>query len=276
MASVDAQRVAPARVVVVDDGSEAAVHELLVRWAEKRKGQELDTVLITGTWGNAPAARNAAVPYVETEWVMFFDSDDVMDADHVATAVECLRANADADIIGWDVEYVTAGGKICVKPFEVGSIKYHNIMHGTLATQRYMARLSLVRRAGLWNPRVPIWNDIELGARMLGLKPKVVKREGPVTVRVHCGEDSITGSSWGSRYAQYLVALEALRRAMPDHTGWVDVKAAILAGDLCAEGDGRGRELYSRLHKTLAVRLCFGLKRRGVRGVARMFKFLAG
>ena len=51
-----------------------------------------------------PLALNAGLTLIETEWVLRFDSDDVMSDNWIKTAQNLIENNADSDVITCDVE----------------------------------------------------------------------------------------------------------------------------------------------------------------------------
>ena len=89
---------------------------------------------------------------------MFFDSDDTMRPNHCERALSC---SDDADMVGWNVCMHMPYGRTSIKRFYCGDAQFHSLFHGSTATQRYMARTSLFRRAGLWNEKIKYWDDIE-------------------------------------------------------------------------------------------------------------------
>ena len=267
----------PISVAVVDDGSTDGT----VKVAE---GHPLGVRVIRNRERNgAAAARNIGMRETMTEWTMFFDSDDTMEAEHVQKAVE--KIGSDVDLIGWDTCLIGLDGKRCRKPFEPADIEWHNIMHGTLATQRYMGRTKLFCKAGGWNPKVEIWNDIELGARLLALKPRVVKSEG-CYVNCYRTAASITGTTWVQNKDKYRNTLRVLGYSIGEaHPDWLALKWAILAADMGREDGSQGREMLNDLKNEeiwgrltrrgrLAVRLAYRYRRAGLRGAARVLRGL--
>ncbi|MDE6395937.1 MAG: glycosyltransferase family 2 protein [Muribaculaceae bacterium] len=271
--SVLIQKRPPEALVLVDDHSTDGTLDVLRIFSEQELPFEL-TVLMNRSKG-ATSARNTGLERVTTEWTMFFDSDDLMLPEHIETAWSTLLNNRDADIVGWDVERIEIDGRRRVLPFESAYPEWSNIMHGTFATQRYMARTRLFRESGGWNESQPIWNDIELGARLLKLNPKIGKAEslGP-TVKIRANAASITGDRWSSRIDQYKVALENLARVLgPEKADWIRLKASVLAADIAREDSGAGKSFYKGIPgHDFRTRLVYEWRRHGLRGAARVFK----
>ena len=74
LASVAAQTLRPAAVVVVDDGSDDGTDDAALRWKERLKGAVL--TVFRQPHAGAGAARNRALKEAKTEFVAFLDADD--------------------------------------------------------------------------------------------------------------------------------------------------------------------------------------------------------
>lgn len=275
--SVREQTLRPLRVILVDNGSTDDTHDVLEQWRGETEG-DLDVSIITETVPGAAAARNAGLARVETEWTMFFDSDDTMAPEHCQRALESA---ADSDIVGWDVRYYD-GKYENVRPFYITDAQYHNLFHGALSTQRYMARTELFRNAGGWDASVLYWDDIELGARILQKNPRIRKIHGTPTVTMFHSDESITGTSYSSRTGRAAHALECIAVTLgPERRLWVDVKHTIFAADCAREGSQEGSKIYKEIMANntstgirLLLRAVYLYRRAGGRGVARLVRIL--
>lgn len=202
-ASIAAQTRLPDHLIIVDNNSDADVAENIKATAENL-GRIMKVSLVSCIAPGAPAARNAGLKPADTDWTMFFDSDDIMLPDHIAVAMAEAESNSDADIVGWDAVFVDPeGNKLKAKNFPTRHYVYNAVMHGSLATQCYMARTELFRNAGGWNPEAKIWNDMELSVRLLMQDPKIVKAHTPhPTVHIVTHPNSITGPDFSSKAAE--------------------------------------------------------------------------
>lgn len=276
--SVAAQTFRPLRLIVVDNNSTDNSLAVARAWADEHHSDNLLVEVVSEQRPGAAAARNRGLSMVESEWTMFFDSDDLMSPGHVALAMSTAGHTPAAELIGWDVAYHRLDGKVVTKPFEPDEIDYHNLMHASLATQRYCARTDLFRRAGCWNPDVSLWDDIELGARLLRLKPVIVKRSGPITVDVFHNAESITTDSYGRVLESCLNTLRLMRSTYPV-SSHLALKEAILLGDCRSEGYRHAHTYFkdqikqlSSWRDRLGCRLAYYGRRLHVRGLARILK----
>lgn len=266
LGSLAAQTTRDFEVILVDNNSDDGTAEVLRRWAASAP---VNVRVLTQMLPGAAAARQRGLEACTTEWTMFFDSDDTMAPGHIARALDAIAAHPDADLVGWDVAY-NEGGRRKVKRFVASP--YRSLFNGTMATLRYMARTDIFRRAGGWNPAVATWDDIELGARILELNPKVYKIAGGPMVEVYLQSDSMTATATDA--ARIEPALRCMAATLgPRRRGWTDLKRAIFAASLPAS---EGRRYMERLLPVAArpalLRLAYAYTRLGGRGIARILR----
>jgi len=236
--SILAQDYRPLRVILVDNNSTDGTCDVLTRWKNKAEASGLAVEVLSEPRPGAPAARNRGLQATVTEFIMFFDSDDVMHPGHVSRAMRALASPPHPDIVGWDIRITGLDGKSFTKPFYASDTVWHCLMHGGMGTQRYAARTALFRRAGGWNNDIPGWNDIEIGMRMLMLDPSIEKLYGPVTVDVMRQEVSITGTDFSSTPGKWETSLDAIEKTLGPSTRRrrrVNLRRALLAGDYARE-----------------------------------------
>ena len=89
------------------------------------------------------------------------------------------------------------------------------ILGACIATQSFVAHTDLVRRVGGWNPALSLWDDYELGLRLLLASPHPAWCEG-VFHQIVQHPDSITGSSYRSKAQQIAPPLLSLVQLLCD------------------------------------------------------------
>lgn len=237
------QTLRPLHFILVDNGSTDNTAEILRKWKSDHESDTFIVDIVHESTPGASAARNKGLENVKTEYVMFFDSDDEMRPDHLKRITDTLTARPDTDILRWDVAIMDPDGWMNVKSQHWHDEMQLHLMHGTLATQRWVARTELVRKTGGWDTSLPNWNDLELGCRMLctdGIK--IRKLHGEPTVVIHPCDDSITGTSYSSRADGHRMALDRIDSILTDtarseYLSTVSAKRAIAAGNYRKEGD---------------------------------------
>lgn len=268
--SVAAQTLRPLEVVLVDNASTDGTLAALHRWKRQVESTDMHVTVVEEPHPGACSARNRGLREVATEFVMFFDSDDIMHPTHAARALAALIAPDRPAIVGWDVECQTLRGTRTLRRFYNRNALWHNIMHGSMATQRYACRTSLVRTAGEWNADILGWNDMELGTRLL-LQPGVTLRKltGPATVTVIAQPVSITGTDYSSAPEKWEGSLAAIEQSL---------NAAIPAAShpIASVGEGRGASTHGDTAIATPLAATSRSARRAIRFVRLRRAHLAG
>ncbi len=235
--SVEAQTFRPLRIILVDNGSTDGSLDILRRWKSEAETPTFRIDIIEEPEKGAAAARNTGLAAVESEWTMFFDCDNAMRPDHVASAMETAASDTSVGLVGWDIMEHGFKGEKRVRHFAADNMLYNCIIHGTFSTLRYFARTELFRRAGGWNTSMKIWGDIELGVRLLGLSPKAAYRHGKAKVDVYPGDESLAGPVYSSRGAELEKAVDKIEMLLPDNMRYIaGMKRAIVAAHYHREG----------------------------------------
>ena len=224
------------KVIVIDDNSTDLTFDVVKDWISLH--DEMNVSLIRTDVKGSSGARNRGLAEVDTEFTMFFDSDDRMMPGFLSSVVASLDMTA-ADIVGWDVNFTGKG-----KPrriFSAENVWMNHLVHGALSTQRYVARTSIFRTAGGWNEKLEAWTDYELGVRLLGLNPKIEKLslDYRKTVEVNYTNESITdnASKNPERWIRALDVVEhSLKILSPRDLGWIQYRRAILAAAINGNG----------------------------------------
>lgn len=266
--SIAAQQFESFELIVVDNGSTDGTAEAVERWRAAHIGvidMKTEVCLRKG----AAAARNRGLEIACAPWVLFFDSDDTMPPEHLKFVAEAIRANADADIIGWDTVQVYRDGSRGRGAFYSTSMQMHNLFNGSMATQRWCARTDFVRACGGWNEGVKVWDDIELGARMLARKP-AVRYIGPSGVTVYESAVSITASG-AADPALYEPALRSIEKSLgAKGRRWCRLKRALTYGLLTRDGKADCRAMMKAMKPGPLLRAAYHYTRLGGRGAWRL------
>ncbi len=285
--SIAGQTLNPAAIIIVDNGSAAPTRAMLEAWV--KDNPEAHAQLITEPRPGAAIARNTGLAHCQSEWTLFFDSDDIMRPMHLATAAQAASETPETDIVAWSKEIRLPGQQFGhVRSYIKDHPLYYNIMEGTLATANYMARTSLLREAGGWNDEARVWDDIELSTRLLARRPviTVARQIIPQALILQHG-GSITGSDYSSRAVECdrtLDMIESSCGAIADGEfkhlrAILALKRAILAARCRREGR---RDLASMLiaktkgagskWQQLCVRWAYTYTSLGLRGAARILR----
>lgn len=290
--SVLAQTYRPIHLILVDNNSVDGTRGVLEQFKSDSEDKNFRITLLNEERAGASAARNAGLRVADSEWVMFFDSDDVMDPGLIASYVEKIQSvNGNADMVVTRGEVISRNGMRRQQPyFEEDLLKYQ-IFDCCLNTQRYLARRSLLERAGGWNESLPVWNDWELGVRILLLHPRVEYMGERIMVHIYETAVSITGLDRKSRKGEWEKSIDSIYSHICDsdepnkelYLKFVEYRRILLAGEYAFEGEYKhARELYettySRVRNDKTMKwlypLLYKIKSVGGVGTTRITKLL--
>ena len=175
----------PIELILVDNGSEdnsyAIAKNFKETWGitrytpsfvharEERQIGPLSIKLLTEPQEGASRARNTGLAAAQGKYVYFFDSDDSMSPEFLADAAARLEAD-DGDKIQCLTCYTTIclpKGRKRVRRYASHFTPEAQILTGQLSTQSMLLRADFLRSIGGWNSELPVWNDWELGLRVL-------------------------------------------------------------------------------------------------------------
>lgn len=237
-------------IIVVDNGSTDSTVAKVESWAKNRTGLEPTIEILHCSEVGAPAARNAGLDGVATPWVMFFDSDDEMRPQHLANIVKEIKAFPDCELLYFDATMMDEDGWCHPKRVEDKNVMRGHLFHCSLSTQRMAIRTELVRKVGGWQKECAIWDDFELGVRLLLATTEVRKLHGDPQVVIHPhSADSVTGICYRDRLGLHEKSLNIIDSHFnsPEHSLphiWIECRRMILAAMYAREGE---KEIASRL-----------------------------
>lgn len=206
--TVLAQTHRPLQVVLVDNDSTDATLTVLQDFKKYHESDDLQIVVTSESHHTAGAARNRGFESATGEWILFFDSDDLMDRELVSSYVRVInkahQRGVSPDLISARSTLVFPDGRQRQAPYHRRDLFAQHILHGQLATQRYAIRREFFTATDGWNIDLPGWNDWELGLRLLLANPHVafMDRKHRIIIN-HNGADSITGTEFHSRRGQW-------------------------------------------------------------------------
>lgn len=266
--SIVAQQSKSFELIVIDNGSTDGTAEVVEQWRRTNSGA-LDIKTAVCLRKGAAAARNHGLEMACGQWVLFFDSDDTMPPTHLGLVADAIAANPDADIIGWDTVQIHRDGSRSSGDFYGRAMQKHNLFDGSMATQRWCARTAFVRECGGWNEEVRVWNDIELGARMLSHRP-CVRYIGASGVTVYESDVSIT-SVGAADPTLYEPALRSIEKSLgAKGRRWCRLKRAITYGLLSRRGTADCRQLMNSMKPGALLWAAYHYTRLGGRGAGRL------
>lgn len=279
--SIAAQDIRPLSLIVVDNNSTDHSLDVVREWAEVHADDAaLDIRILSEPRPGAARARQTGLEHVETEWVQFFDSDDVMAPGILSDA---LRHSADADLVCWMREQISLTGRHSYNPYRPDDILRCHLYNGMLFTEAYMVRTDFIKSVGGWNSDIRVWDDWELGLRLLLASPRYVALDRSGTT-VYSQAESITGTSFSAKEGQWeriIDLMESYVAERPDIRAMLDYRRVNLAALYIREGNRpAGRRLFKQaIDKAscpalakLWLRVLYAYTAAGGRGAYRLWR----
>lgn len=223
--SVKMQTYRPIHLIVVDNNSSDESLATIKSWKEANENDLLKITCITENKPGAAAARNAGLKSVDSELMMFFDSDDTMRPSLVEDYVDAFHRNNDAKIIYTRGLLHNTDGSTKLLKFATRNILRNHIYHAILKTLGYAVRTNHIRSVGGWNESVGGWDDWELGIRLMLPNPVTAPLD-KISVDIYAQENSITGSSFTEKEGQWEYAMEMADKAIRN-SGHTDSKSLL-------------------------------------------------
>ncbi len=196
--SIKEQTYRPICVVVVDNASTDNSRAVVEQWVCENGDENIRVNLLDEKRPGACYARNRGLETVDSEYTMFFDSDDVMHPSLLSEVMNTFEQDDCLDIVCWWTRIHNSDQSIRERRYSLTKLWSRQIYNSLLSTQSYAARTSLFRSVGAWAENLEAWNDWELGIRLLLADPKMglVRK---VLVDIYHQSESITGENFHSK-----------------------------------------------------------------------------
>lgn len=282
--SVRAQTYRPLHLIIVDNASTDNSFQVAAEWSNRNVADDLRITLLSEPAHGACNARNRGLQAVTSRYMMFFDSDDAMRPQLVERAISSFRAYPDTDMVCWKTLDHRNDGTRRVLKWTRSRFMVTHLIHSVLYTAAYAVRRSFFNHSGTWDTALAVWNDWELGVRLL-LKEPHIRFVPEILVDKYEQSVSITGENFYSKSGQWEESMSRVKRRLADSnhpdkerlSRLVDYRRMILAAHYSREGH---RHLASELIATamsdfkgsslqrMLLRAAYLYTRTGMRGAA--------
>ena len=194
--------IAPKEVIIVDNESTDGTYQFCEQYIKNRP----NTTLLRETFPGAAAARNKGLKSCKTEWVYFFDSDDILDYNFMSTF---YTANVEGyDMIAVPTKQVV-NGKSFIRTYIPSEDPRVQILGDVLGTANMLFRTDFLKSIGAWNTACRAWEDWELGLRVMLHQPKILWFKEKAFHEIIASKDSVLGDTYSLNYKNFNRALMA-------------------------------------------------------------------
>lgn len=239
-------------LLIVDNGSTDDSFAVCERWAWEHRDDGFPIRVLTELQHGASAARNRGLLECRTEYIYFFDSDDLFSNDFVAKVLPVLNGEIDIACVPVRQE---VNNHTKQRTFRACSDAHVHVLNSMLCTISMVLRTDYLRRIGGWNESLTTWDDWELGVRVLLGKPRLLWLKDTAFHQVLVHEESQTGSSFSATLEPILAAMQAAKKDINAVNGVKDherrrlrkalyLRSQIMSGKLAHEGNMKGRSQF--------------------------------
>lgn len=240
--SLKAQTYKPIHVIVVDNASTDDTMSNVERWMRANGDNGFSMEILSESNPGAAYARNMGLNRVETDRVMFFDSDDTMRSNCVEAIMDLWRRYPELDVIAWQVA-IHQDGNVRITHSINGNLTEQHLVHAILRTQGYAIKTDFIKRIGGWRGEFPVWNDLETGSRVLLSNPNIKALDG-IYADVYHQKESITGENFSDKHGNWEKSLDGIDESVRKSGRFdeqrlhniVSYRRAILAAHYSREG----------------------------------------
>ena len=258
--SICASTYRPVELIIVDNGSTDGSLQLCEEWAADHRCEDFEVQVLQEEKRGANSARNRGLAACKGDYVAFFDSDDLFCSDALTDVAKAVEEE-EADLLFLPVEEWVEG-QARRRTYRKSSKPQVHILNSMLSTASMIFRTQWLRELGGWDESLSIWQDWELGVRVLLHRPRIHWLCERVYHQNMVHAASITGSSF-SEHVMEIIA--AMRRAVEDverdpqlsereRSGCrkaLYFRAAIMAGKLRQEGNAEGAAAFRKVAETV-------------------------
>lgn len=241
--SVLQQTYRPLELLLVDNGSTDGSRSLTEDFAQRHSERDFTVRLLSEPGQGAARARNTGLKAATGTFCYFFDSDDVLSPDFLPLAVGEMERSG-SDVAGCFTTMVWPDGRQKERRYVKLPTVSAQILSAQLSTQSVFWQTEYLRRLGGWNERLPLWNDWELGVRLMLSRPKMSWIGDRSFHLVLQHDESLTGKNLASSAENIVKALQTVKALLKNQDEdrkhlltALKLRCAIVAGQV--ENQGR-------------------------------------
>lgn len=206
--SIAASRTHDFELVVVDNGSTDDSLAVCQQWAWAHRDDGFPIQVLSELRQGAAAARNRGLQACHTEYVYFFDSDDILSDDFIGDVLKVMELGA------FDMIYAPVCMEVNdqrkVRDYVRGGGFSEHVLTSMMGTHSMVFNTRWLRGIGGWNEEMRVWDDWELGARALLAKPSIYWMEGKEYHRILVHDNSLTGSGFSHSWEAQVKAMQCV------------------------------------------------------------------
>jgi glycosyltransferase involved in cell wall biosynthesis len=209
--SIAEQTYRPIELVLVDNGSEDDSLKLCYDFQASHSDGFLQVLVYQEPRRGANAARNTGLSLATGDYLMFFDSDDLMYTDCITRIVNQLVLNNFPKAIAMPYTIVFPNGKRSRRPHYYSADPADQLFDILVCTHNVCLKRTLPEKTGPWVEDLMRWQDLEFGFRVLLLTNDLFWIAGKPLYEVNFHLQSISGRSYTDDHDKLYDSLMKIR-----------------------------------------------------------------
>ncbi|HET9570125.1 MAG TPA: glycosyltransferase family A protein [Bacteroidales bacterium] len=209
--SIVEQTYRPLELILVDNNSEDSSMALCHQFQANNNNEFFRTEVYQEMNKGANAARNRGLSLASGDYLMFFDSDDLMYPDCIARIVTQLTLNNYPKAIAFPYTVVFPNGNRGRRPHYYSANPADQLFDILICTHNVCLKRTLPEKTGTWVEDLQRWQDLEFGFRVLLLTNDLAWITGKPLYEVNFHKNSISGSSYTDDHEKLYTSLMKIR-----------------------------------------------------------------
>jgi glycosyltransferase involved in cell wall biosynthesis len=211
LSSLAAQSYRPLEIVLVDNASTDDSLSICMYFKEKHQGSDLSVQVLSEPKPGANAARNTGFRASKGDYLLFFDSDDLLYSDSLSIIFSHIYRHGFPEAVAFPFILRFPDGKTSRRPHRYSSDPASQLFDTVIATHNICIKRSLMEKTSLWDENLSRWQDLEFGFRLLLNIKNLFWIKGSPLYEVSVHDDSISGKTFSSDHYSLGKALEKIQ-----------------------------------------------------------------
>ncbi len=155
---------------IVDNASSDDSLTVCQQWARAHSEDGFPIEILSESRKGASIARNCGLKACKTDYIYFFDSDDLMSPDFISSLLPTLTKDNDMVFVPVRQE---VNGVVTTRAYKKRTNVEFHLLNSMLNTLSMIFRTAFLKEIGSWNEALTTWDDWELGTRVLLHHPRI-------------------------------------------------------------------------------------------------------
>jgi len=208
----------PIELILVDNNSQDRSYEICKDFQERYNHLFFRIEVIREIRKGANAARNTGMAIATGEYVMFFNSDDIMYNDCIANIVGDLIIEKYPIATAYPFNIKFPDGTLSKRPLIYSRKPSDQLYTTIIPTHGLCIKRAFLKEIGPWDEQLERWQNLEFGFRVLLHIKKLNWFTAKPLYEVQCHDDSISGNSYFTDHEKLYASLIKIGTVIEEQT----------------------------------------------------------